>query len=1100
MALSMASGRMSSRTGLKQLNAAVQARHFSSTPVPAATLRELEGRLKSVRNIEKITKSMKMIATTRLNKATNAMKTAKGYGAANAVLFDEAEAKTDKKLKTLWIVVSSDRGLCGGIHSSVSKRAKKEIQADGSEGEANVVILGDKPKAQIVRAYPQNLVITFNQIGKTIPTFSDATSIVALIEDSKVEYEKVNLIYNKFVSAIAYESDIIEVYNAETLAASPKFAAYEIEDEGMQNDLASFALANAVYQALVEGHAAEITARRNAMDNASKNATEMIGKLQMQFNRMRQSVITNGQSLAPTPACLELILLAHRSRRYRHGCQRSRIKAFCSLDLFSECIPHVFEQKHDKTPIRLEQQRSWLITSLSYRIQPTHTHAHETALVKPARACRHGGTSGETRFVPASVACQHGKRHPSRQRGLSGTRSFAQNGYLSPHEWSSGYADLPPWNDGEIPTTPKTPTSRSAHQSSTLMESPVVPQLLGRETFTNKAKVLSYKHQLSPTKEQLGASPISPRHGRRQASSSAQPLDALDVEALYSTYAAINTTDTSERGRRPFSTSLQPGLSLEPSIRPLDGSASTSSFAHYNAMPLLAIGTPRTPRTRQSSGVPSPLPLDTMSFPDPPKRIESPEPMPINFDADDDTSSSTDDEDFQETQTGLAVNDDEGDDNEHEEQNPDEEGQQAQWHALEAPITRWRTEVGDEDEDDEGEPTESVRWSSGSISRSHLPTRFLVNPTRQPDDNFISFSTLPSVSEEEPASFVSGSIPLDAYEDDALHVEERAHERAKVSRPSMLSISDILQRALELGKSMSPTDPSPVFALKATEEQPPSTPLRRTDSQTSSASKQLASARSSIALSSSMSSSFRWSDLSLSTNHTSPSSTASHDDAGDHYSSPLAKYNNQTRRESLSTISSALSSATSSRSSDSAKRQSTHQQQQTSTTTTTMPPRVLPRVSSIAGLRGSAMKQQKAKDTTFQDWDDYLDVLQREGKELAPRQSTSSGATSSLRPESRASLTSGKTHMLSFWGGRRSPNSLASSTRSGLDDRPLSGSSGKSPSRPASGLKTHSNLRKVTSNLSMVSKSSSVDAPVIPLRGGSLKKSASAKGKMKAIM
>jgi len=279
--------------------ALASSRAFSSTPSAQATLRELEQRLKSVRNIEKVTKSMKMIATTRLGKAQEAMRFAKGYGEANSQIFKEAETSTTKSDsaageaadKVLWIVSSSDRGLCGGIHSSVSKKYRREVGSDPDH--APLVVLGDKSKAQLSRATPQSIVLTFNQIGKQVPSFADACAVASLIEDSKVEFDKVNLIYNRVVSPIAYEADIIEVYNAKSLTKAPNFAAYEVEDDGMVKDLSDFALANAIYVALVEGHAAEISARRNAMDNASKNAGEMMGKLQMQFNRMRQTQITN---------------------------------------------------------------------------------------------------------------------------------------------------------------------------------------------------------------------------------------------------------------------------------------------------------------------------------------------------------------------------------------------------------------------------------------------------------------------------------------------------------------------------------------------------------------------------------------------------------------------------------------------------------------------------------------------------------------------------------------------------------------------------------------------------------------------------------------
>jgi len=233
---------------------------------------------------------MKMIATTRLNKAQAAMRTAKKYGAANGEVYKEAEAGKDSEdLKILWIVTSSDRGLCGGIHSSVSKFARKEI----GTGDDKIVILGDKPKAQLSRSLPNNIVLSVNQLGKATPTFTEACAIAEKIEEVGVEFDKVNLIYNKFVSVISYEASILEIFNAESLKTAPNFAAYELEDEGLVKDLTSFALANAVYTALAEGYAAEVSARRNAMDNASKNANEMIDKLQMSFNRIRQATITN---------------------------------------------------------------------------------------------------------------------------------------------------------------------------------------------------------------------------------------------------------------------------------------------------------------------------------------------------------------------------------------------------------------------------------------------------------------------------------------------------------------------------------------------------------------------------------------------------------------------------------------------------------------------------------------------------------------------------------------------------------------------------------------------------------------------------------------
>ncbi|CAE6517323.1 unnamed protein product [Rhizoctonia solani] len=281
---------MLSRTVRPTLVAATGAVQNAQAARNMATLREIEMRLKSVRNIEKITKSMKMIASTRLNKAQRAMATAKEYGKANNEIFGNSEATVAEGGKTLYVVVSSDRGLCGGIHSSVTKATKRAL-AD-NQGQGSVVVLGEKSKSQLSRSSAKNLELSFSQIGREVPSFADAAEIADKIITSGIEFDSVNLIYNRFVSAIAYESTAMTVFNEKALTEAPAFKAYEMEDDPTK-DLVEFSLANAIYAALVEGHAAEISSRRNAMDNASKNAGDMIGRLTMQYNRGRQANITN---------------------------------------------------------------------------------------------------------------------------------------------------------------------------------------------------------------------------------------------------------------------------------------------------------------------------------------------------------------------------------------------------------------------------------------------------------------------------------------------------------------------------------------------------------------------------------------------------------------------------------------------------------------------------------------------------------------------------------------------------------------------------------------------------------------------------------------
>lgn len=128
--------------------------------------------------------------------------------------------------RKLFIVISSDKGLCGGIHSAVSKATRRIIA--GGEGGASpdspIMVVGDKSKAQLSRALGGHLTLTFNQIGRDIPTFADAAGVADLIIKSGVEYDSVAIVYNKFVSAISYEPAIMEVLNEEQLKESRTFS------------------------------------------------------------------------------------------------------------------------------------------------------------------------------------------------------------------------------------------------------------------------------------------------------------------------------------------------------------------------------------------------------------------------------------------------------------------------------------------------------------------------------------------------------------------------------------------------------------------------------------------------------------------------------------------------------------------------------------------------------------------------------------------------------------------------------------------------------------------------------------------------------------
>ena len=137
----------------------------------------------------------------------------------HTALFKHAETAGESK-KPLVVVVSSDRGLCGGIHSSVSKAAKRYVN---KHPEASIGVIGLKAKAQMQRDNRQQIVITFDQVAKNVPTWNEAALIAHEILSSGVEFDSIQVVYNKFKSVIAYEAETVVVPSLQTFSESRKF-------------------------------------------------------------------------------------------------------------------------------------------------------------------------------------------------------------------------------------------------------------------------------------------------------------------------------------------------------------------------------------------------------------------------------------------------------------------------------------------------------------------------------------------------------------------------------------------------------------------------------------------------------------------------------------------------------------------------------------------------------------------------------------------------------------------------------------------------------------------------------------------------------------
>jgi F-type H+-transporting ATPase subunit gamma len=188
-----------------------------------ATLREIEDRLKSIRNIEKITKTMKIVASTKLTRAQRAMTESRTYGQTSQTVFDKAETKAAAEgegKKTLLIVCSSDKGLCGGIHSGMSRLTRRMLI---EHPDTDLAIVGEKCKAQLSRSNPRQMVISFAGIGRDIPSFTDAQAIADQVVQLPGDYTNVKVMYNRFNNASSFEPIVVEAYSEEAIKNSRTF-------------------------------------------------------------------------------------------------------------------------------------------------------------------------------------------------------------------------------------------------------------------------------------------------------------------------------------------------------------------------------------------------------------------------------------------------------------------------------------------------------------------------------------------------------------------------------------------------------------------------------------------------------------------------------------------------------------------------------------------------------------------------------------------------------------------------------------------------------------------------------------------------------------
>jgi F-type H+-transporting ATPase subunit gamma len=278
-----------------------------------ATLKALKMRISSVKSTQKITKAMKMVAAAKLRRAQTAAEAARPYAERMASVVESIVAKvtvgpespkllagTGSDRTHMLIVCTSDRGLAGGFNSNIVRAARRKAEALLADGkQVYFYLVGRKGRAVIGRLYPKQILHQHDTSAIKQVSFADAQEIANDVVDRYLTdgIDVVHLFYARFRSALVQEpvdQQIIPVPRVEASAAQASLAAVEYEPD--QDEILAALLprnvAVQIFRALLENAASEQGARMSAMDNATRNAGEMIKKLSLQYNRTRQAQIT----------------------------------------------------------------------------------------------------------------------------------------------------------------------------------------------------------------------------------------------------------------------------------------------------------------------------------------------------------------------------------------------------------------------------------------------------------------------------------------------------------------------------------------------------------------------------------------------------------------------------------------------------------------------------------------------------------------------------------------------------------------------------------------------------------------------------------------
>ncbi|MGB0796546.1 MAG: F0F1 ATP synthase subunit gamma [Rhodobacteraceae bacterium] len=277
------------------------------------SLKDLKNRIESVKNTRKITKAMQMVAAAKLRRAQDSAEAARPYserfnGVLGSLAASVGGSENAPKLLSgtgsdqthLLVVMTAERGLCGGFNSNIAKLARQHANALISAGKTvKILTVGKKGRDNLRRDFGSIFLthVDLTQVKRV--GYSDAQSIAqdVLARFDNGEFDVATIFYSKFenvVSQVPTAQQVIPAsYENTESDGGGSFYDYEPDEGAILANLLPRGVATQIFSALLENGASEQGARMSAMDNATRNAGEMIDKLTIEFNRSRQAVITN---------------------------------------------------------------------------------------------------------------------------------------------------------------------------------------------------------------------------------------------------------------------------------------------------------------------------------------------------------------------------------------------------------------------------------------------------------------------------------------------------------------------------------------------------------------------------------------------------------------------------------------------------------------------------------------------------------------------------------------------------------------------------------------------------------------------------------------